>query len=526
MVGLLILPSKIAAQLSPGDLMESHKHLEGMSNCTECHTFGEKISNSKCLDCHTELNSLISSNRGYHSSSKVKNKQCVDCHSDHHGRKFDAVRFDEKSFDHDLAGFKLIGAHNKVDCRACHKPENIANKKIATRKNTWLGMEKECLSCHDDFHQGTLANSCLECHDMNQFRPASKFNHNEAEFKLLGAHQKVDCKSCHALSTKNGKEFQQFSEIKFGSCANCHQDVHDGKFGTNCKQCHTETSFLQLRGNADFNHDLTGFSLVGEHKKVSCESCHKDRKFSTTFNANLCKNCHTDTHKGQFTSKNPQADCKNCHSVYKPFGYTTFTLEQHNASDFTLEGAHLATPCFSCHLKDDHWNFRNIGSDCFECHGNKHEGKISQQFYTGTNCTACHSTEAWSSIAFDHDETTFTLEGKHAATDCKKCHYSNNENNGHGEQNFLSLTNQCAQCHQNVHGTQFEIDSETDCRRCHGTSEEWRADKFNHRKTEFPLKGKHARIDCSACHKPQEFENGESRTEYKIQKFECIDCHL
>ena len=69
-------------QISPGDLTQAHAHLEGMSNCTQCHDIGSKVSNTKCLDCHKEIKSLVSSNKGYHAHRTVKSKDCFDCHSD------------------------------------------------------------------------------------------------------------------------------------------------------------------------------------------------------------------------------------------------------------------------------------------------------------------------------------------------------------------------------------------------------------------------------------------------------------
>ena len=65
------------AQISPGELTEAHKELEGLSNCTKCHELGEQVIESKCLECHSEIKSLISQGKGYHSSSEVKKEECV-----------------------------------------------------------------------------------------------------------------------------------------------------------------------------------------------------------------------------------------------------------------------------------------------------------------------------------------------------------------------------------------------------------------------------------------------------------------
>ncbi|HSG67212.1 MAG TPA: cytochrome c3 family protein, partial [Bacteroidales bacterium] len=82
------------SQLSPGDLAAVHAHLEGTTNCTQCHVLGDKVSNEKCLDCHREIKARIDQNKGYHSSGEVSGKDCFECHNDHHGRNFQIIRFD------------------------------------------------------------------------------------------------------------------------------------------------------------------------------------------------------------------------------------------------------------------------------------------------------------------------------------------------------------------------------------------------------------------------------------------------
>jgi hypothetical protein len=92
-----------------------------------------------------EFHSLVDKKWGYHPSKDVRGKDCATCHSDHHGRKFDMVRFDEKKFDHNLAGYKLEGAHAKVDCRECHKPDYVDDVNLKKRRETFLGLGQQCL---------------------------------------------------------------------------------------------------------------------------------------------------------------------------------------------------------------------------------------------------------------------------------------------------------------------------------------------------------------------------------------------
>ena len=231
---LFIFIVRLSGQISPGDLSEPHAHLKGLSNCTKCHILGEKVSNEKCLDCHLEIGIRITGGRGYHASTEVKGKECVECHSDHHGKNFQMIRFDTDHFDHALTGYNLHGAHTEVNCKSCHKVENIIDSKVKSKTSTYLGLDRKCQSCHTDTHQGTLSTDCASCHDFKAFKPASKFDHNRARFTLRGKHAQVDCLLCHKKSVQNGKEIQKFTGLSFGKCTSCHKDVHDNKFGQNC----------------------------------------------------------------------------------------------------------------------------------------------------------------------------------------------------------------------------------------------------------------------------------------------------
>tara|TARA_B110000046_G_scaffold121025_1_gene127663 strand:+ start:2254 stop:3861 length:1608 start_codon:yes stop_codon:yes gene_type:complete len=522
---LILLNFNGFGQLSPGDLSEAHSHLEGLSNCTECHSIGNKVPNQKCLDCHTEIDNLLSQKRGYHSSTEIQEKLCVNCHNEHHGKKFDAVKFDDEKFDHDLTSYELEGEHNKIDCRKCHIPENIASLDLKERELTFLGMEKECLACHDDFHQETLAENCIDCHNIEAFRPAPKFDHDDAAFKLVGAHQNVECIDCHQKTNKNNREFQEFTGIEFNQCIDCHSDIHNGTFGSKCLDCHNNTSWKKLNANNTFNHDLTDYPLKGLHIDVDCKECHTSGKNTQPVKHNLCKDCHNDYHNGEFTSTNVLADCQDCHLLEKPFTYTLFGLKEHNDADFKLQGAHVATPCFSCHVGEDQWTFRNIGASCIDCHDNIHQNLISEQFYAEENCTACHASETWNLVSFDHAKTDWPLEGKHQESDCRDCHFDLDENKKLINQQFNTLKTECIECHDNIHGGQFINAGKKECTLCHTMSFTWNVNNFNHSKTKFPLEGKHKQVDCKECHKPELFDDKIEKVNYKIIKFECKDCH-
>jgi len=150
-LAVLVLSFNGLAQISPGDLAKVHAHLEGMANCTQCHTLGDKVSNDKCLDCHKEIQARIKEAKGFHSSLKVQGKNCVICHSDHYGRNFDIVHLQKDKFDHADTGYKLEGKHAKRECFECHKNENIKDVELKKKKETFLGLSDQCAACHEDF---------------------------------------------------------------------------------------------------------------------------------------------------------------------------------------------------------------------------------------------------------------------------------------------------------------------------------------------------------------------------------------
>ena len=593
----LVMCMRAVSQISPGDLSRPHAQLEGISNCTKCHVLGEKVSNEKCLDCHKEIQSRINEKKGYHASAEVRGKDCFSCHSDHHGRDFDIVRFDEEKFNHQLTGFNLTGAHQEVDCRSCHKSEWITSETIRKKSETYLGLSNQCATCHVDVHKNTLSNNCASCHNTEAFKPAVLFDHNKTEFPLRGKHEEADCRRCHEVTFSEGRLYQQFSGIPFSNCTSCHDDVHNNRLGTQCKQCHTEESFQELASPVTFNHQRTGYPLEGRHKKIDCASCHVDasiatpqtvflefanreinncnachqdvheQKFGTdckschtvesfhtismpaTFSHdltgfplegkhagvdckqchdtrltdpvkhNLCADCHEDFHQGQFNQAGTTIDCRECHTT-SGFAGSTYSIEQHNAGSFPLTGAHLATPCFSCHAREGAWTFQQLGSQCADCHKDVHEGRLDASYYPGKNCAVCHTTDRWAEVAFDHLVTGFALQGKHQQVSCAQCHIPDEEPRTIP---FSGLEQACYTCHEEVHGGQFKTNGITACDRCH-TPEGWTPSIFNHDTARFVLDGAHRKVACKECHKTETMDEKQIIL-YRREKFECADCH-
>lgn len=519
----LVFSGVASGQLSPGDLVNVHADLEGVFNCTKCHSVGAKIDQNKCLSCHLEVKSRLEANKGYHSASTVKEKSCVSCHSDHHGRKFEIIRFDQKTFDHTLTGYTLKGDHLTTDCKECHTKQNILDQKIKSKVYTFLGLAEKCVSCHEDVHQGSLDDNCAQCHDFKDFKPATLFKHDETKFVLKGEHKQVDCKECHPISLKSGKSFQQFSGLTFNQCSSCHEDPHANKLGSNCAQCHTENSFHDEGALKKFNHQQTRFTLKGRHKQVACMDCHlapdqpeqvfQDFVSLKTFN---CTRCHEDVHRNELGH-----DCGECHNEES---FKSKQLERtfdHNLTNFHLQGRHQQVDCKECHVK----GFLQplVHDKCMNCHQDSHEG----QFGFGSSardCAECHQ-------VFDFKETTYSIEqhkaskfpltGAHEATSCTECHHKGKL------WIFKNLKQACVDCHQDIHqgvlADQFYPDK--NCQSCHQTTA-WTEVQFDHGQTNFSLEGAHANLACVGCHKKTDTPLAEkSSPVFAKVSADCVQCH-
>lgn len=519
---LLIVAGNSLAQISPGELTTAHASLEGLSNCTKCHEVGKKVLSAKCLECHKEIKELIGLNRGYHSSSEVTGKECFSCHNEHHGRNFKIIRFDTLKFDHRDTRFELTGKHNTLGCKACHKSEYVKVKKsLKTAAGSYLDLGTTCLDCHADYHQQTLSANCSACHNFNAFKPVVGFDHRKTKYALLGKHQEADCSKCHKVTDQNGRKFQKFAGIAFSNCTDCHKDVHENKFGKDCKKCHNEESFKKVAGLNSFNHNKTDYPLEGKHQAVECKSCHK-QNLTVKLKSDLCTDCHKDYHKGQLKKPGVASDCKDCHSL-QGFTNSLFTVERHNKGSFLLEGAHVATPCISCHKKGTEWGFKDLKKRCADCHENIHQKNIDVKFFGNQNCENCHDVIAWSRVKFDHNTTGFKLTGKHAQANCKQCHFKPDAN-GTVVQRFSDLNNRCLDCHADVHNKQFETKENNSCTRCHGF-DRWKPVRFNHDTARFKLDGSHKDVACIKCHK--EISDGTVRyVQYKLEDIKCSSCHL
>jgi hypothetical protein len=126
-----------------------------------------------------------------------------------------------------------------------------------------------------------------------------------------------------------------------------------------------------------------------------------------------------------------------------------------------------------------------------------------------TRCAACHTAEGWKDVKFAHERTGFPLEGRHRVAQCKACHASGT---------FAEpVARACAACHRDVHRGRLG----QRCQGCHDPAA-WTAPTFDadaHRRTNFPLTGRHAVTPCESCHGDKR-DRGFNRPTPR-----CVGCH-
>ena len=252
--------------------------------------------------------------------------------------------------------------------------------------------------------------------------------------------------------------------------------------------------------------------LSNAHQELEkdCSSCHAT--FDKSAQTALCLDCHKDTSADVmrftgFHGKSPDVqgkDCKTCHTEHEGliFDIATFdsTLFDHSLTDYPLKGLHEEVECAACHLTDK--KFRETPTDCASCHKSDepHKDRL------GDDCQDCHTVNDWKQVDFDHSTTDFPLLGKHRNTTCVACHVG---------EIYEELPAKCNDCHEedDTHKGTFGVD----CESCHD-SNAWATIAFNHvQKTGFSLTGKHAVLECKACHTTTLFEPELQQT--------CLSCH-
>ncbi len=352
-------------------------------------------------------------------------------------------------------------------------------------------------------HGSALTIDCASCHttsDWNSIPDEIPFNHNDAtNFQLDGAHQWVDCSSCHQSLI--------FEEAQ-DNCLSCHLDVHEQSVGANCTRCHTSDNWLVF--NTVELHQGIGFPLEGNHRGLSCVECH-DSGNTLDYSpiGTDCSSCHMDDYQATSNPNHSAAgfstDCLECHSLET----TGWNLASLNHDFFPLEKGHNTRNCTLCH---DLNNYSNVSSECISCH-QQDFNSASDPNHLASNfpndCASCHTIDpGWAPATFNHD--FFPLTSGHDIQDCAACHTNNQ---------FEGTSSECVSCHlDNFNATVNPNHSNAgytqNCAVCHSTNPGWAPASVNH--DFFPLTLGHDIQDCTACHTNGSYANTSS---------DCVSCH-
>jgi hypothetical protein len=570
---------------SPGPLATAHARLDNMERCLACHDAGRELSGRKCLVCHASLAALIRADRGYHAVATKHGAAlaCRSCHSEHNGRPFRLVKWPasggREAFDHRQTGWTLEGAHAKPRCEACHRAPLVTEAAVRrdsslSIERTYLGLPTTCTGCHLDEHRGRVSRRCEDCHGVDAWKPAPRFDHERTRFPLTGLHSNLRCEQCHAARRDLARgpggstdtSFVDFHATKTAwarGCIGCHPSPHreTGRVGS-CERCHSTAGWFVLADSVKrFDHTAIGFPLRGAHAAARCESCHLPSARAALpdsvvlVRANFlrplgkqrmgfarCDACHGDVHQGQLPAPPANRDCGACHTESR-FSPAHFPLAAHDSTRFPLTGAHRATPCTACHpllegAAVGSGRIRFVAADlsCASCHRDPHGGQFlgrrvpgaravaGAHRAAGTACDGCHDTDAWSPAVFDHDSTRYPLRGAHRPLACSKCHQRPASPSGLPVR-FSGLPTTCdaAGCHRDPHAGQFRDRARGGaCTTCHGEVA-WKPVVFDHQKdADYALDGAHGNLRCAACHRP---EGQPPVVRYRPLPHRCEDCH-
>ncbi|MBI4892342.1 MAG: hypothetical protein HY821_17090, partial [Acidobacteria bacterium] len=465
--------------------------------CSQCHAGGRFAGTPQnCDGCHLEV--FQSAANPNHVAAGFS-RDCSTCHT--------TVQWKGGTFDHAAkTRFPLTGAHQQVQCNACH---------VAGR---YAGTLQQCEGCHlEKFQRTTNPNhvtsgfprDCAICHNTRQWLGAVFDHTSMTKFPLAGKHTAAACSLCHANglfagtpAVCEGCHLAQFNQAK-------NPNHLAAGFPKDCSICHTP----QQWAGAKYDHaTLTRFPLTGKHSAATCAQCHGNGVYRGTPAA--CDGCHL-AQFNQTTNPNHVAaglpkDCSTCHTTQQWAGAK---FDHSSMTKFPLTGKHVAAACSQCHVNGV---FRGTPAACDGCHLENYVRTTNPNHASAgfpKDCAVCHTTQAWTGAKFDHGTMTkFPLTGRHTNTSCSQCHQGGL---------FRGTPTACERCHlsnynQSQNPNHVAAGFPKDCAICHTTAQ-WAGAVFDHGKTRFALTGAHRNTNCNSCHASGVYAGTPSA---------CENCHL
>src|SRR5713226_1586281 len=431
--------------------------------CTDCHfnnNFNLQISPTDCGNSGCHLTTWQQTNNPTHSAAGAPfgAAHCATCHN--------PTLWTNVVFNHAATGWALTGSHQLAPagkvmaCTDCH----MGNNYTLTAANT------DCYFCHQTAWNSTptfggavpnhisagfpaTASACATCHPITQWADG-KFDHTAFGFPLTNSHALVanggkvpGCTSCHVNNNYS-------LTIAPTDCGNsqCHlttwqttnNPAHPAAgvpfAAANCSTCHNTITWT----TAIFDHSTTGWPLTGSHqlqpagKVVACTDCHTGNNYTFTAANTDCYGCHqpawvsTQTLGGavpnHITAGFPTSQCSTCHDTLL-WADGKF---DHSTTGWPLQGAHVTTPCSSCHMGASPFSLTSANTDCYGCHqaawlstqtlGGQVPNHIAAMF--STTCVSCHTTwvtTGWLGATLSAAQHSW-FRIPHDSSVCSDCH--------------------------------------------------------------------------------------------------------
>jgi hypothetical protein len=269
--------------------------------------------------------------------------------------------------------------------------------------------------------------------------------------------------------------------------------------------------------------------LAEAHKELDtglkCLQCHPPAGGSMDAR---CLDCHTEIASMKARNRGFHARvkdaCGKCHPDHGGRDFQLIAFDEgapakfdHRRTGWVLEGKHDSLACDKCHKpefqkdsvmtvlkrRDHARSWLGMQTFCNSCHADYHHGQLSLE------CQNCHGNASFKpALKFDHAKARFPLTGKHQKVECAKCHLATDrlaiqlDEKGRPIPLYKPLQfDDCNDCHKDVHDGKFG----KTCAGCHVTDNFHVIKKasFNHDQTKYPLRGKHATVECAKCHDPK-----------------------
>jgi len=301
--------------------------------------------------------------------------------------------------------------------------------------------------------------------------------------------------------------------------------------------------------------------LGGEVDQRKCLDCHSDIKQRVDENWGyhrdkpICSDCHFEHQGRQSYIFAPDPNWIEGYTYGPEREKVMPPFEHSRDAQWPLQGKHAQIECADCHTSSrTHYqtgretgtlSYLGAPTACYDCHVDVYRHEFSRQEWL--DCTTCHSSAitSWSHLSdpipFNHDQTSYPLQGHHVDLDCALCHLP--ETSSRAVRIFAPLPfQQCTDCHYDVHEGEFG----SSCQDCHSVFQKWtdvqvqegELEGFDHDSTRFPLKGYHKAVACESCHTSEDAsytfpDDGFQSCSYchgmahgdQFQSQTCQDCH-